>query len=75
MTVVRNDIVYLPLQRRTRLVRAFAALVRALPDRPGNTRLVYDLNDHLRQDLGMPRLPAGHGALWPPPGAIGKTLM
>lgn len=67
---------YLPLRRRAGLVRAFAMLVRALPepklrDRKG-PRGVPDV---LRRDVGLPPAEPGRSAMWPPPTAFGKGLL
>ena len=58
MYLDQGNLTYLPLRRRVALVSAFAALVRALPERPaaGTRRAVrhYDVPDGLRRDVGLP---------------------
>lgn len=65
MQTQNQAIVYLPLTRRAGLVRAFAALVRALPTQP-QVPAAPPVPDHLRRDLGLPPAPPGHGARPPP---------
>ncbi len=72
MQLQDNTLVYLPLTRRAGLVRAFAALVRALPpqaERPG----AQDVPAYLRRDLGLPHEAAGRGSAGPP--VSGRSLL
>lgn len=64
MPVVETTVIYLPLSRRAGLVRAFARLVRAMPQEP--KVLSLDLPAHLRRDVGLPPVPKALGPSVPP---------
>ncbi len=65
MQVQQETIVYLPLTRRAGLVRAFAALVRALPPQAPKAQL-QDVPEYLLRDLGLPPRDPGRGSAGPP---------
>ncbi len=74
-TTFNPELTYLPLQRRAWLVRAFAALVRALPPVPSRDPRLLQLPEHLRRDLGLPPSPLAVSGRKPPPPFMGSGLM
>ncbi|MDF0603510.1 hypothetical protein P1J78_22520 [Psychromarinibacter sp. C21-152] len=77
MTMTQPTLTYLPLRRRAGLVRAFAKLVRALPDAPAprDRPPRHGVPDGLRRDVGLPPAEPGRGAMWPPPERFGRGLL
>jgi len=73
MEIQSRTVTYLPLIRRAGLVRAFAALVRALPVEtlPLSRQ---DVPEHLRRDIGLPPQVPGRGTA-PPPDLRRTTLL
>ena len=72
MEIQAKTVTYLPLVRRAGLVRAFAALVRALPMETAPVSR-QDVPDYLRRDLGLPPLAPGRGTA--PPDVARRTQL
>lgn len=67
ITTIDPRLTYLPLRRRAWLVKAFAALVRALPEKPRFEVALGDMPAHLRRDLGLPPTSPQRAYREPPP--------